>query len=79
MMKQIKKIIEKENPTPDEIEFAYSYLHEKYEKYHGKSLRRRIGFSYVFQSGTAFFERHYGIYWRKIKDIKKNLDIPNKV
>lgn len=54
-----------EKATKEEIESAYEFLSQKYEKYYGKSLKRRIGYSIIYQSGTKFFNLHYGSAWKK--------------
>lgn len=73
-MRTINKILNKENPTPEEIKFAYEFLEDKHKKYYGKSIRRRIGYKIVYQSGTEFFYKNFQDAWKKIKKMKKNLD-----
>lgn len=58
-MRTINKILNKENPTPEEIDFAYNFLADKHKKYYGKSIRRRIGYKIVYQSGTEFFYKNF--------------------
>lgn len=63
-----------DDPARFDVQEAEILLKKIKEKYHGKTLMRRIGCRVFATSGTRFFEKYYGELWRKMLQLKKKME-----